>query len=213
MRTVCAYLQDQFISIDSDGSLRTSAIRAETTLNSIGRDVDHSKQTSMSLERHLSEIQQVVTSTYNAVSSQSTAVNYLLQSISPSSRYHQIPTEQRFSLPPSAREEYRDKQHLISAWNTFDSTKEQEEGREHKPIIERIHRLVLTLVQGEYLRRSLIVSLKSHKAFSRKHIPLLSDCQPTLSLSSVLMKGFLPQNSMRISTKYPIRNHNGNGAR
>ena len=195
-------LEGPIILSNSDGSVRTSAIRAETTLNSIGRDLDQSRQTSLSVDRHLSEIQQVVTNTYYAVSSQSTAVDYLLQSISPSSKYHQISTEQRRSLPTSARGGYREGisdlfshgngQQLISARDGFDSTKEQEEGCYYKSIM--IKRILLTQCQGEYLRRSLIVSLKSHKASSRKHILLLSDCQPTLSLLLILMKGSLPQN-------------------
>lgn len=151
MRKICECLSDQFIVIDSDGSLRTSVIRAETTLNSLGRDLNHSKQISLSLDRHLSEIRQVVTSTYYAVSPQSTAVNNLLQSISPSSRYRQILTEQRFSLPSSARGDYRwgvldsgSRRNGQHARNTFDSISEQEEGREYKPIIKRIHKLQLT---------------------------------------------------------------------
>ena len=87
--------------VDNNGDFRSSAIRSEATLQSISHSMSHSKDISFNLVQHLSEIQQVVTRTYDTVLSQSAAIHCLSQSTLFNSAYHSTSLKQPTSLPIS----------------------------------------------------------------------------------------------------------------
>ena len=88
-----------FDRINADFYPRSSAIRAEVVLNSMNDCLSKSEHKLLSLDRHLSSIQQVVTQTYHAVSAQGVAMNSLLQSNISSLNFHSNLTEYQSSWP------------------------------------------------------------------------------------------------------------------
>lgn len=138
----CCY----FGFIDADNPPRSSAIRAETTLNSMNDCLSNTEQTSLSLDRHLLSIQQIVTQTYDAVSAQNVAMNRLLQSnISDLNCYRNL-NEHQSSWPlwHSREPQYvisrpcsdHSKEHMVTARKLINPTEDQEDGRERKPAIK-----------------------------------------------------------------------------
>ncbi|MCJ1429915.1 hypothetical protein MMC29_007830 [Sticta canariensis] len=120
----------------------SSAIRAETALNSMNHCLSNSEQTSLSLDRHLLSIQQIVAQTYDAVSAQGVAMNRLLQSnISDSNCYRNL-TEHQSSWPSwhSREPQYpisrlcsdHSKEHVITDRNLINPGEDHEDGREHE---------------------------------------------------------------------------------
>jgi hypothetical protein len=131
---------------DTNALSRSSANRSEATLISISRDVGHSKETSLSLDRQLSEIQRSLSKTHHAILSQSTAVNCILQSISSSSRGQLRSTEQRSSLPWHTNKGFleaaidsvtsQSRQYTDSTQHLPGSAGRREQSHEREPVLE-----------------------------------------------------------------------------
>ena len=136
----------RFDPTNTNALSRSSANRSEATLNSISRDVGHSKATSLSRDRQLCEIQQSLSKTYHAVLSQTTTVNHILHSISSGPKGQLCSTEQQSSLPWHANRDFVDtvtasgtsqsQEHTDSTQYLPGSTGWHEQWHERKPFLE-----------------------------------------------------------------------------
>ena len=88
-----------FAFINTDDPCRSSAIRAETALDSMSHCLNTSEKTSLSLDRHLLSIQQMLTQTFDAVSAQGVAVNQLLHSHVSDLNLYPSRTEHEYAWP------------------------------------------------------------------------------------------------------------------
>ncbi|KAL9045865.1 MAG: hypothetical protein Q9214_001166 [Letrouitia sp. 1 TL-2023] len=113
-----------------------SANCSKATLSSINDNVNRSKEISLSLDKHLSEVQQVLTKTYHAVVSQSTAVSHLLQSISVPPEYPLKLVDPRFSLSGSANQSYPNGHALTPIKSPLCCTNEQKQDQERKSVAD-----------------------------------------------------------------------------
>ena len=133
-------------SAKTNGISRSSANRSEATLTLITRDVGHSKETSLSLDRRLSEIQRSLLETQHAVTLQTNDVKRILQSIPSSSRGQLHFTEQRSSLPWHANrgclkaaidnDASQSRRHTYSAEILPGFTEKHRQGNERETIIQ-----------------------------------------------------------------------------
>jgi hypothetical protein len=131
---------------DTNALSRSSANQSEAALISISRDIGHSKETSLSLDRQLSDIQRSLSKTHHAILSQSTAVYCILQSISSSSRGQLRSTEQRSSLPWQTNKgfleaavgsgTFQSRKRTDSTQHLLGSTERYEQGHQCGPVLE-----------------------------------------------------------------------------
>lgn len=113
---------------------------------SISRDIGHSKETSLSLDRQLSEIQQSLSKTHHALLSQTSAVNCILQSISSGPGGQLRSVEQRCPLSWRANRDFMEtaidndtsqsRQQTNPAQRLLDSTGRHEQGHEQESVLE-----------------------------------------------------------------------------
>lgn len=148
-----------FDFIDADNSSSSSAIRAETALDSMNHCLTNSEQISLSLDKHLLSIQQIITQTYDAVSAQGVAMNRLLQSHVSQLNRHSNPIVQQSAGPLR----HSGKQHVFSRLCSYHNrehithkslvspTGDQEDSRESKSaIISSTHSHLHKLRRNSY---------------------------------------------------------------